>query len=161
MEFAYNDLLRLHRPVHDGDVFSRRHPKMARLNRAKLFAPFAALTGFEEAVRAKEVPYVPKRVLAPEAAAVLNGTLNRLSRSGPMRVKVEYFEVCTDKNHDACGRMGLYHTLTGVVRKVDPTGRFIMIGDRQIPFDAIGTLIILEDMARHTSANPNSPHSFA
>ena len=47
MVFAYDDLLRLHRPVHDGDVFSRRHPKMARLNRAKLFAPFAALTGFE------------------------------------------------------------------------------------------------------------------
>ena len=143
MEFAYNDLLRLHRPVHENDVFSRRHPKMARLNRAKLFAPFAALTGFEEAVRAKEVPYVPKRALAPEEVAALNGTLNRLSRSGPTRVKVEYFEVCADKNHDACGRMGLYHTLTGVVRKVDPTGRFIMLGDRCIPFDAIGTLTII------------------
>ena len=143
MEFAYNDLLRLHRPVHDGDVFSRRHPKMARLNRAKLFAPFAALTGFEEAVRAKEVPYVPKRALAPEAAAALNGTLNALSRSAPTRVKVEYFEVCTDKNHDACGRMGLYHTRTGVVRKVDPVGRFLMIGDKRIPFDAIGAIIII------------------
>ena len=143
MVFAYDDLLRLHRPVHDGDVFSRRHPRMPQGQRAKLFAPFAALTGFEEAVRAKEIPYVPKRVLAPEAAAALNGTLNRLSRSAPARVKVEYFEVCTDKNHDACGRMGLYHTLTGVVRRVDPTGRFVMIGDRCIPFDAIGTLTII------------------
>ena len=145
MEFAYNDLLRLQRPVHDGDVFSRRHPKMARLNRAKLFAPFAALTGFEEAVRAKEVPYVPKRALAPEEVAALNGTLNRLSRSGPTRVKVEYFEVCADKNHDACGRMGLYHTLTGVARKVDPVGQTIMVGDKCIPFDAIGTLTIIGD----------------
>ena len=143
MEFAYNDLLRRQRPVHDGDVFSRRHPKMTRLNRAKLFAPFAALTGFEEAVRAKEVPYVPKRVLDPEEVAALNGTLNRLSRSGPMRVKVEYFEVCTDKNHDACGRMGLYHTLTGVVRKVDPIAGFVMVGDKQIPFDTIGTLTVI------------------
>ncbi len=145
MEFAYNDLLRLHRPVHDGDVFSRRHPRMPQGQRAKLFAPFAALTGFEEAVRAKEVPYVPKRVLAPEAAAALNGTLNALSRSAPARVKVEYFEVCTDRNHDACGRMGLYHTVTGVVRKVDPVGRFLTIGDKRIPFDAIGALIVIRE----------------
>ena len=143
MEFAYDDLLRLQRPVHDGDVFSRRHPRMPQGQRAKLFAPFAALTGFEEAVRAKEIPYVPKRVLTPEAAAALNGTLNRLSRSAPARVKVEYFEVCTDRNHDACGRMGLYHTRTGVVRKVDPVGRFLTIGDKCIPFDAIGTLTII------------------
>ena len=143
MEFAYDDLLRLQRPVHDGDVFSRRHPRMPQGQRAKLFAPFAALTGFEEAVRAKEVPYVPKRVLAPEAVAALNGTLNRLSRSGPTRVKVEYFEVCTDKNHDACGRMGLYHALTGVVRKVDPVGQSITVGNTVIPFDAIGMLKII------------------
>ncbi len=152
MEFVYEDLLRLQRPVHDDDVFSRRHPKMSQGQRAKLFAPFAALTGFEEAVRAKEVPYVPKRVLAPEEAGALNGTLNVLSRSGPRRVKVEYFEVCTDRNHDACGRMGLYHTLTGVVRRVDPIGRFVMIGDRQIPFDAIGTLAIIGD--RHRKSAP-------
>ena len=68
------------------------------------------------------------------------GALARMNR---INVKVEYFEVCTDKNHDACGRMGLYHTLTGVVRRVDPTGRFVMIGDRCIPFDAIGTLTII------------------
>ena len=143
MEFAYDDLLRLQRPVHDNDVFSRRHPKMARLNRAKLFAPFAALTGFEEAVRAKEVPYVPKRVLDPEEVGAINRTLNRLSQSTYVRVKVEYFEVCTDRNHDACGRMGLYHTLSGVVRKVDPVEQAITIGDKCIPFDAIGTLTII------------------
>ena len=43
MEFAYNDIIGLRRPAHDGDAFSRRHPKMAQLNRAKIFAPFAAL----------------------------------------------------------------------------------------------------------------------
>ena len=82
-------------------------------------------------------------MLAPEVAASLNRTLNRLSRSAPTRVKVEYFEVCADKNHDACGRMGLYHTVTGIARKVDPVGQTIMIGDKYIPFDAIGTLTII------------------
>ncbi len=61
MEFAYNDIIGLHRPAHDGDAFSRRHPKMAQLNRAKIFAPFAALSGYDEAVRSKQVPYVPRR----------------------------------------------------------------------------------------------------
>ena len=60
MEFAYSDIIGLRRPVHDGDVFSRRHPKMAQLNRAKLFAPYAALRGFEDRVAAKRVPYVPR-----------------------------------------------------------------------------------------------------
>lgn len=57
MEFAYSDIIGLRRPVHDGDVFSRRHPKMTQLNRAKIFAPFAVLTGFDSAVRAKEIQY--------------------------------------------------------------------------------------------------------
>ena len=60
MAFTYDDIIGLQRPAHAGDGFSRRHPKMARLNRAKLFAPFAALSGFEAAVRAKEVAYVPR-----------------------------------------------------------------------------------------------------
>ena len=142
MEFAYDDLLRLQRPVHDGDVFSRRHPRMPQGQRAKLFAPFAALTGFEEAVRAKEVPYVPKRVLAPEAAAALNGTLNRLARSGPTRVKVEYFEVCADPNHEAFGRDGLYRAVTDIVWKVDPVGQALVIGEATIPFSDIDRITL-------------------
>ena len=44
----YGNIIFLDRPVHDGDLFSRRHPAMTRLNRAKIFAPFAALVGFEQ-----------------------------------------------------------------------------------------------------------------
>ena len=68
MEFAYSDIIGLRRPVHDGDVFSRRHPKMTQLNRAKIFAPFAPLTGFDSAVRAKEIQYVPRHTREPEEA---------------------------------------------------------------------------------------------
>lgn len=51
MELSYEDLMGLRRPVHGDDPFARRHPKMDRRNRAKLFAPFAALAGFDDAVR--------------------------------------------------------------------------------------------------------------
>ena len=143
MEFAYNDIIGLRRPAHDGDAFSRRHPKMAQLNRAKIFAPFAALTGFEEAVRSKQTPYVPRRIKDADETRALNRALARLrqatrtgalARQNRVRARVEYFQVCTDPHHAAFGRDGLYHTVTGVVWKVDPTARTLLIDDRTIPF---------------------------
>ena len=46
----YKDIIDKERPVHNGDEFEARHPKMSRENRAKIFAPFAALKGYEEAI---------------------------------------------------------------------------------------------------------------
>ena len=43
----YNDIIDKERPQHD---FEARHPKMTLENRAKIFAPFAALKGYEEAI---------------------------------------------------------------------------------------------------------------
>ena len=48
--YEYNDIIDKQRPVHVGDDFEARHPKMSRENRAKIFAPFAALKGYEEAI---------------------------------------------------------------------------------------------------------------
>ena len=46
----YKDIMDEERPVHDGDAFEARHPRMPREARAKIFAPFAALKGYEEAI---------------------------------------------------------------------------------------------------------------
>ena len=152
MEFAYSDIIGLRLPVHDGDVFSRRHPKMTQQNRAKIFAPFAALTGFDSAVRAKEIQYVPRHILDPEETYALNEKLNDLylrtrtgvlARMNRITVKVEYFEVCTDINSDAYGRLGLYHTVTGILWKVDPVTQAITVGEKAIPFGDINTLNII------------------
>ncbi len=48
--YKYNDIIDKNRPVHDGDAFEARHPHMSREARAKIFAPFAALKGYEEAI---------------------------------------------------------------------------------------------------------------
>ncbi|MCR5214182.1 MAG: hypothetical protein K6E10_07175 [Eubacterium sp.] len=45
----YQDIIDKERPQHNGDDFDIRHPRMSREQRAKIFAPFAALKGFEEA----------------------------------------------------------------------------------------------------------------
>ncbi len=153
MDNAYGDIIDMQRPVHDGDVFSRRHPKMPRLNRAKVFAPFAALTGFGSAVRSKEVPYVPRHIPDADEARALDRALNRLylaTRTGALarrnraEARVEYFVACADPHHEACGRDGLYHAVTGVVQRVDPVRRVLLIADRAIPFGDIARITPVE-----------------
>ncbi len=46
----YSDIINKSRPEHKGDDFDLRHPKMSRENRAKIFAPFAALKGHDETI---------------------------------------------------------------------------------------------------------------
>ena len=157
MEFAYSDIIGLGRPAHDGDAFSRRHPRMAQLNQAKIFAPFAALSGYDEAVRSKQVPYVPRRQRDAGQMRALNralATLERATRTGALarwnrvEARVEYFEACRDPNHEAFGREGLYHVLTGVVWKVDPVGKVLVVGERTLPFaDIYGITLPTEDTA--------------
>jgi hypothetical protein len=45
MTHDYDDIINLPHPV------SKRHPQMSMWNRAAQFAPFAALTGYEDAIK--------------------------------------------------------------------------------------------------------------
>ena len=96
----YGNIIFLERPVHNGDLFSRRHPKMS--NRAKIFAPFAALVGFDDRVRRKEISYVSKVELDADEEWELNRRLrilheltanSKLARINTVDVTVEYYAV--------------------------------------------------------------------
>ena len=50
----YSDIMDKNRPEHIDDVFSRRHPKMQTGDRAKIFAPFAALKTHVPTVKKRE-----------------------------------------------------------------------------------------------------------
>ena len=124
------------RPVHDGDVFSRKHPKMSQLNRAKIFAPFAALVGFEGRVRRKEIAYVHKHELDANEERALNHTLyelhcrtanSKLARTNLVSVRVEYFVICDDEENAAYQEKGQYVTVTGIVMRVDATEQSLTI----------------------------------
>jgi len=143
----YGDIILMGRPIHSGDVFSRRHPKMTRQHRAKIFAPFAALVGFEEHIRSKEIQYVNKHELDADEEWELNRRLcvlhdltanSRLARANSVTVTIEYYIPCTDPNNDAFERKGLYETTTGVVRKVDNVNQSVILddsdGERNIAF---------------------------
>ena len=73
MTAAYRKIIHLPRPA------SGRTP-MAVERRAKQFAPFAALKGFEDAVREKEIIYEPRRILSEERKNELDMKLRMLKR---------------------------------------------------------------------------------
>ena len=132
----YGNIIFRDGPIHNGDVFSRKHPKISQQNRAKLFAPFAALVGFDERVRKKEINYVPKHELDADEEWELNHQLyrlhcltanSRLARANMVGVSIEYFVICTDEENDAYRVKGQYKTITGVVLKVDQHEQTITI----------------------------------
>ena len=148
----YVDIINLQRPIHEGDVFSRRHPKMTQLRRAKIFAPFAALSGFEEHIHNKEVLYEPRRerdqVDVHRLGVILDWLhektiTRRIARENRISASVEFFSICTDPHNAAYGKMGTYSIVEGVVTRVDMTERTITVNDRTIQTDDIYRISIL------------------
>jgi len=147
--FPYTYAFLAGRPVHERDDFSRRHPKMERGHRAKIFAPFAALDGFGWAVRTKDVVYVPRAELSEDERRMLDARFRLLAArassaargyDGLPEVTAEYYVPCDDPYHDAYGRAGTYRTLKGVCRHVDEISGAILIGGTRIRFEDIRRL---------------------
>ena len=107
--FGYKEVFKTGRPVHQRfDDFRLKHPSMENGRRAKLFAPFDALAGFDEAVAAKETLYEFKREPSDEEKEELDrrlGILHRLTYTrksaleNNARVSVTYYVTCADKNN--------------------------------------------------------------
>ena len=96
---------------------------MSRLDRAKQFAPFAALKGFEEAVKLSELESFQEIILGEDAQAELNQRLLELERGD--RVCAVYY----------CN--GQYLRLTGEITKIDAARRRIQIDDTKVPIDRL------------------------
>ena len=75
-DFRYKDVYLKGKPQHSKtDPFRLRHPSMDVRKRAKIFAPFNALKGYNEAVAAKNVLYEDKRELNEEIRMSSTGGL--------------------------------------------------------------------------------------
>ena len=146
--FRYKNVFLKGKPQHDRfDSFRIAHPLMDVGKRAKIFAPFDALAGFDEAILSKEVLYKPKRLLSESEKKMLSDSLNRLHRltvNGKAARRnrpvagVTYFVPCSDKNSFAYGSEGTYVTITGIVRKVDP--ETIIVDGQPIDLSAISEI---------------------
>ena len=143
LSFKYARVLENGRPVHEDDWFSFRHPHMDIGKRAKIFAPFAALCGFEEEIASKNILYVDKKILDEAELAGIDRKLVRLKEmtSGRNKKKVtasvEYYLPCSDPHNDAFSCQGTYETITGIVTGVDPLKQILMISNCAIPFSDI------------------------
>ena len=141
--FAHADIFMNGRPRHGlagkvqtYDAFYRKHPPMDVVHRAKIFAPFDALRGFSEAIAAKVVLYEEKKVLTEGEKEELDKKIgilhsltanSRLAREHKVSVTVTHFVLCADPNHEACGRLGKYEETSGIVRKIDPLTKTVIL----------------------------------
>lgn len=146
--FKYAPVLEKGRPVHEDDYFSIRHPHMDIGKRAKIFAPFAALAGFEDEIAAKNILYVSKRHLDEAELAVIDRKLSLLKKMTAGRNKkkvtasVEYYLPCSDPHHEAFSCRGTYETITDIVSVVDPLKQILIIGGCVIPFSAVSSVSV-------------------
>lgn len=102
-----------------------KHPRMSLYNRAAQFAPFAALTGYDDMIEEEErlVEADHMRRLEPDEAEMLNRKIRRLielTESGERpTVSITYYEPDPLKNG------GEYVTITDAVKRVDAANRVI------------------------------------
>lgn len=128
-DFPYINILQQGRPRHDSmSDFRRKHPQMPCSRRAKIFAPFDALAGFNERIANKKVLYEERKILTDseqeeldKKIAILHHALQHRKNGRKVcpRVTVTYFSPCTDIESDSYGDRGNYITYTGYVRKID------------------------------------------
>lgn len=96
---------------------------MSQADRAKQFMPFAALKGYDIALRAKEKIVVPRIELSEEMTEELDRKIHLIEKNDI--VTVVYF----------CN--GEYLELTGMVSRLDPTASVLQIVNTKIGFSDI------------------------
>jgi len=124
----YDDILRL--PHH----VSETHPRMPVSDRAAQFAPFAALTGYDAAVK-ETARLTDRRIeLSEEEKAALDAQLRLAAEhiGDGSEVTITYFQP------DAKKAGGTYVDITGCIKKIDDVNRQItMCGGTVISIDEI------------------------
>lgn len=115
----YDDIIRLPHPD------SPTHPRMPVRSRAAQFAPFAALTGHDAAIRETARLTDPRMELDEGEQAVLDSKLRLLHQFLPEQptVQITYFQP------DARKSGGAYLTAAGCVQKMDACTRTLILQD--------------------------------
>lgn len=130
----YDDIIDL--PHH----VSETHPPMSRADRAAQFSPFAALTGYDAAVR-ETARVTERRIELDEGVkAELNARLNCILEHLPEHPQVSITYFVPDEKKSG----GAYRTVTGAVRKLDSFAKTLTLVD--------GTVVPMDEMV-HVEGN--------
>ena len=128
----YDDIINL--PHH----ISKNHPQMDTLNRAAQFSPFAALTGYDDAIeetarltdRRIDLDEVSKAILDEKLRIIMEQLGNK------PEIEITYFQPDEKKSG------GAYVSVSGIVKKIDYYKRLVLLQD--------GTRIKIEDISNIT-----------
>ena len=118
---VYADIIDM--PHHEPDPY--KHPRMSLYKRAAQFAPFAALSGYDEMIKEeiRETEVSHKRELNEEEERELNQQLQRImemtSNGEHPQVTLTYYE------QDPRKPGGRYVSITDSVKRVDTVNRVI------------------------------------
>lgn len=124
----YNDIIGLPHFV------SEKHPQMSIENRAAQFSPFAALTGYEGAVKEQARLTDEKIELDDEEKLMISSKLQLIQENikAQPEVTICYFQA--DERKDG----GAYVTVVGYVKKVDEVERVVRLTN--------GTVIFIDEV---------------
>ena len=128
MDNRYDEIMGL--PHH----VSKTRPQMPMSDRAAQFAPFAALTGYDSAIKETGRLTDERIELDEEALTALNRKYQLLmdTLDDAPEVTIIYFQP------DERKAGGQYVSATGTVKKVDTFGRRILLQDgTRIPLDSV------------------------
>lgn len=130
----YDDIINL--PHH----VSKTRPKMPLEQRSAQFAPFAALTGYEDEISETGRLTTDRIELNEEAKQLLDRTLQAIAKKISTRpaVTITYFVPDTKKDG------GAYITVSGNIKKIDKYKNIIVLTDKtEIPINNIIDMDIL------------------
>ena len=116
----YEDIIDL--PHH----ISKTRTPMSMYNRSAQFAPFAALTGYDEAVKETARLTNSKIEIDEGLKNILNSKLNIINEHIKENHQITFTYFIQDKRKDG----GEYHYYTGTVRRIDEVSNIIYMKDR-------------------------------
>ena len=126
MTYNYNKKYEniINKPYH----VSKVHPQISLYARSAQFAPFAALTGYEDAVKETARETQEELEIDDELKSILDAKLQMLieiKESNP-EISITYFV----KDEKKSG--GKYVTITGIIKKIDLYEQIITLADNTV-----------------------------
>ncbi len=117
MSGPYDDIINLPHPT------SERHPRMPMAARAAQFSPFAALTGYEDAVHETARLTSSRAELTEEEKSILDAKLQRLLPG----TKAAFTFFRSDGKKEG----GAYLTASGIIKRIDSCSREVVLTNGQ------------------------------
>ena len=130
MTDIYNDLIYLE--------YTGANLKMPISKRASIFAPFSALTGYNEAIIEVEREILNKVTIDDSKKDVIDETLRYIKSDNNTKAVITYFVKDTKKTG------GIYKDITGFIRKIDEFKKIIILDDgNKVPINDIINIEII------------------